>query len=474
MSLALNLFYDASIPSIQSCSITNEEPIANPITQLLEQSSSQEEKNSSDHVEQAREVESIDQALIGNQIGFSFESLYFQSKTCMEDDLFLAQGEYPHSCNSCSNQHLKSVIEEHLSNENLLECSSTPMNLIREGVAQLEEETLNLHPQNSLCSQERLDVGHINFELSKKENPDDHLMLRISSPNQSKGLKESEENCLENTIVDYHSSRDSFYLLIYGSFYSLYPDLFLDSGGLDILPTTYYSFPPQSYPFDMLNFGEINSKPNIDKLGFDSCSLSSLTWEEDMLRDDFTQFIVEKDDALCFMEIKHSKFHIHSLLSSKPNVDASQFEMINHIKGNIQTNHLIDCTNPPMMSFPLIYLFHQSNGLHPHFSDRILGWLEYSYVKKFHDEDKVALALFLPKNLGSRHDILLLDPPREEINEYLENCQEDGAFQPQVMVIPFPHNPDEFFKTTYTRLCHYDPYHDNIAQWLEDSYNKNI
>jgi hypothetical protein len=267
MSLALNLFYDASIPSIQSCSITNEEPIANPITQLQEQSSSQEEENSSDNVEQAREVESIDQALIDNQIGFSFESLYFQSKTSMEDDLFLAQGEYPHSCNSCSNQHLKSVIEEHLSNENLLECSSTPMKLIREEVTQLEEETLNLHPQNALCSQERLDACHINFELSvtQKANPDDHIMLRNSSPNQSKSFKESEENCLENTIVDYHSSRDSFYLLISDSFYSLYPDLFLDSGGLDILPTTSYSFPPQSYPFDMLNFGEINSEHNIDK-----------------------------------------------------------------------------------------------------------------------------------------------------------------------------------------------------------------
>jgi hypothetical protein len=42
------------------------------------------------------------------------------------------------------------------------------------------------------------------------------------------------------------------------------------------------------------------------------------------------------------------------------------------------------------------------------------------------------------------------------------------------MVIPFPHNPDKFFKTTYTHPCHYDPYHDKIAQWLEDSYNKNI
>jgi hypothetical protein len=84
------------------------------------------------------------------------------------------------------------------------------------------------------------------------------------------------------------------------------------------------------------------------------------------------------------------------------------------------------------------------------------------------------LAFFLPKYLGSRRDIFLLDPPCEEINEHLENCQEDGAFQPWLMVISFPRNLDKFFKPTYTRPCHYDPYHDKIAQWLEDSYNKNI
>jgi hypothetical protein len=95
-------------------------------------------------------------------------------------------------------------------------------------------------------------------------------------------------------------------------------------------------------------------------------------------------------------------------------------------------------------------------------------------MKKFHNKDKVELAFFLPKYLGSRRDIFLLDSPCEEINEYLENCQEDGAFQPWLMVIPFPHNPDKFFKTTYTHPCHYDPYHDKIVQWLEDSYNKNI
>jgi hypothetical protein len=469
MSLALNIFYD---PSIQSCSSTNQELFANPITLLLGQSSSQEKENSFDNVEQAREVESIDQTLIDNPIGFSFESLYFQSLTNMEENSFLAQTEYPHSFDSCSNQHLKSVVEEHLSNENLLECSSTPIKMIREGDTQLEEETLNLHLQNALRSQERPDACHINFELSvtQKANPDDHIMLRNSSPKQSKDFKENEENCLENTIVDYHNSRDSFYFLISDSFYSLYPDQFLDSGGLDISPTTYYSLPPQSYPFDILNFGEVNSDHDIDKTGFESCLLSSLTGEKDMLRTDFTQFLVEKDDALYFMEIKHSKYNTHSLLSLNLNVDASHFDMISRIEGNIQT----DSMNHPMMSFPLIYLFHQSHGWHPHFSDRILGWLEYSYAKKFHNKDKVKLAFFLPKYLGSRRNMFLLDPPYEQVNEHLENCQKDEAFQPWLMVIPFPHSPGEFFNTTYTRPCYYDPYHDEIAQWLEDSYNKKI
>jgi hypothetical protein len=42
------------------------------------------------------------------------------------------------------------------------------------------------------------------------------------------------------------------------------------------------------------------------------------------------------------------------------------------------------------------------------------------------------------------------------------------------MVIPFPRDLDKFFKPTYTCPFHYDPYHDKIVQWLEDSYNKNI
>jgi hypothetical protein len=70
--------------------------------------------------------------------------------------------------------------------------------------------------------------------------------------------------------------------------------------------------------------------------------------------------------------------------------------------------------------------------------------------------------------------MFLLHPPYEEVDEHLKNCQEDGASQPLLMDISFPHNPGEFFITTYTHPCHYDPYHDKIAQWLEDSYNKNI
>ena len=127
-----------------------------------------------------------------------------------------------------------------------------------------------------------------------------------------------------------------------------------------------------------------------------------------------------------------------------------------------------------MMCSPLIYPFHQIHSLHPHFCDRIFGWLEYSYIKNLHNKDKVVLALFLPKYLGSRCDIFLLDPPCEEINKHLEHCQEDRALQPWMMVISFPHNLDKFFKLTYTRPCHHDPYHDKIAQWLEDSYIKNF
>jgi hypothetical protein len=297
-------------------------------------------------------------------------------------------------------------------------------------------------------------------------------MLKNLSPKQSEIFKENEEECLENTIVKYHSSRYYFHVLIFYSFYSLYPDLFLDSGGFDTLPTVSYSLPPQSNLFDMPKFGETNSKHNTYQVRFDALSLSSLEWKNDMLQDDFTRFIFEKDNALILMEIEYSTLHIRSLISSNFNVYASHFETINLIKGSVQTNNLTDVMNPLMMCSPLIYPFHQIHSLHPNFYDMILEWLEDSYLKNLHNKDKVVLALFLPKYLGSKHHMIFLDPLCEEIDEHLENCQEDGAFRHWLMVMSGPHNVDKFSKLTYTLTCHYDSYHDHIAEWLEDSYIK--
>jgi hypothetical protein len=202
----------------------------------------------------------------------------------------LGEGECPYSSNSFSNQYLNSVIQEHLGDENDLKYSNIPMKLIRDVNMQFEEENLNLHPQIIPYPHERLNVCHESFEISiiQETNLDDHIMLKNLSPIQSESFKKSEEECLENTIVKYHSSRDYFHVFISDSFYSLYPDLFLNSSGLDTLPTISYSFPSQSNLFDMPKFGEINSKHNIYEVGFDSLSLSSLKWKNDMLQDDFT------------------------------------------------------------------------------------------------------------------------------------------------------------------------------------------
>jgi hypothetical protein len=212
---------------------------------LQEELCSHDERDPSENVEQAREVESIENVLTDNQIGFSSESLYFQSSTIVEEDSMLGQGERPHSHNSCSNQYLNSVIEEDLGDGNDLKHSNIPMKLIRDVDLQLEEETLNPHLQIVPYQHERSDFFHESFELSivQEANLDDRIMLKNLSPKQSESFKENEEECLENTIVRYHSTRYSFHVLIFYSFYSLYPDLFLDSGGLDTLPTVSYSFP---------------------------------------------------------------------------------------------------------------------------------------------------------------------------------------------------------------------------------------
>jgi hypothetical protein len=208
----------------------------------------------------------------------------------MEEDSMLVQGECPHSPNSFSNQYLNSVIEEDLGDENDLKHSNISMNLIRDVDLQLEEVTLNPHLQIVPYQHERLDVFHESLVLSivQEENLDDHIMLKNLSPKQSESFKENEEESLENTIVKYHSSTYYFHVLIYDSFYSLYPDLFLDFGGFDTLPTISYSLPPQSNLFYMSKFSETNSKHNTYQVGFDGLSLSSLEWKKDMLQEDFT------------------------------------------------------------------------------------------------------------------------------------------------------------------------------------------
>jgi hypothetical protein len=84
----------------------------------------------------------------------------------VEEDLMLGQGECPYYSNSFSNQYLNLVIEEHLGDEKDLKHSNIPMKLIRDVDPQLEEETLNLHPQIIPYPHEILDVCHKSFKFS--------------------------------------------------------------------------------------------------------------------------------------------------------------------------------------------------------------------------------------------------------------------------------------------------------------------
>jgi hypothetical protein len=139
---------------------------------------------------------------------FSFENLHLQSSTIVEGDFIVGLGICPYFSNSFSNQYLDSIIEEHIGDENDLKHSNIPMKLIRDVDLQLEEETLNLHPQIIPYLHERLDVCHASFELStiQETNLDDCIMLKDLSPKESESIKEIEDECLENTIINYHSS----------------------------------------------------------------------------------------------------------------------------------------------------------------------------------------------------------------------------------------------------------------------------
>jgi hypothetical protein len=113
MSFLLNLLYYVCALFIQPFSIANNESVTNPITQLREKFL-QDERNPSKNLEQASEVESIENVLIDNQTSFSSEALYIQSSTIVEEDLMLGQGECLYSSSSYSNQYLNSIIEEHI------------------------------------------------------------------------------------------------------------------------------------------------------------------------------------------------------------------------------------------------------------------------------------------------------------------------------------------------------------------------
>jgi hypothetical protein len=157
----------------------------------------------------------------------------------MEEDFIVSLGICPPYFDSCSNQYLNSVIKEHVGDENDLECSNIPIKQIRDIYLQFKERTLNLHSQIIPYPKERLNVFHESifenpndhesvhgsFELSiiQEANLDDHIMLKDLSPKQSEIVKACEEEFLENTIVNYHSSREYFHVLIFDSFYSLYP-----------------------------------------------------------------------------------------------------------------------------------------------------------------------------------------------------------------------------------------------------------
>jgi hypothetical protein len=287
----------------------------------------------------------------------------------MERDFIVGLGICPSFSNSFSNQYLDSIIEEHLGDENDLKNSNIPIKKIRYVDLQLEEETLNLHPQIIPYPHETLDVCHESFELSiiQETNLYDHIMLKDLSPKESESIKVGEYECLENTIVNYHISRESFHVLISNSFYSLYPDLFLDSGVHVIFPMVSYSFPSQSNIFDMSIFG---FKHNIYEVGFDVVSLSSLTWEKDMSQDDSTQFIFEKDNAF-IMEIEDSILHIHSLIRLNSHDSTTHLEPIHLMKRNAQTNNLISIMNPHTMCLSIVDLTHQSDNLDSEFHYRI-------------------------------------------------------------------------------------------------------
>jgi len=85
---------------------------------LREEFCSRDDKNPFKNFEQERDVESVEKVLTNNQIGFLSEPFHLQSSTIVEGDFIVGLGICPYFSNSCSNQYLYSIIEEHLGDEN--------------------------------------------------------------------------------------------------------------------------------------------------------------------------------------------------------------------------------------------------------------------------------------------------------------------------------------------------------------------
>jgi hypothetical protein len=228
------------------------------------------------------------------------------------------------------------------------------------------------------------------------------MFEHLSSKN-SESIEVRKEECLENIMVNYHSSRESFQWLISDSFYSLYPKLFSDS---DVHDTLFYTFPSQSDPFNISSFGEINFEHNIDKGGSKDLSLSLFTQGKDMSQENAIQLISDN----IFVKIIDSILHIDSLVSSNFWDYTLQFQPIHFVKGNARINNLFYIMNPHLMCLPLADLVHQIYNFPSVFYDGIADWLEDSYLKKNQSKGKVILTLFLIENIGCKHDILFPYP----------------------------------------------------------------
>jgi hypothetical protein len=111
--------------------------------------------------------------------------------------------------------------------------------------------------------------------------------------------------------------------------------------------------------------------------------------------------------------------------------------------------------------------FHVSNCM---YHDSIADWLEYSYLEKFPRNGKIIFTLF--RDQGGKFNTLILYPTDGENMERKENCREDGALRFRPMVMSGPHNSHNLHNLNISYFC--NPYNEKIAEWLEDSYNKNV